>query len=179
MQHRWFWYTSIVFAGPFSFDLKGHAHGLPKLLYNQNSWTRVSNVIFLDSPVGAGFSYSNTEQGYKSSDTKAVNHILIFLTKVTFPAVHFNYQKHSRLKLMFFLQWFDEHPEFLSNPLYIAGDSYSGKIVPPVTSQIAGGNLSLSLSLVSFFSFILFLVLRQTHLFRSQVCTLVVNHLST
>jgi serine carboxypeptidase-like clade I len=47
---------------------------------------------------------------------------------------------------MFFLQWFDEHPEFLSNPLNIAGDSYSGKIVPPVTSQIAGGNLSLSLS---------------------------------
>jgi len=43
---------------------------------------QVSNVIFLDSPVGAGFSYSDTEKGYKSSDTKAANHIVIFLKKV-------------------------------------------------------------------------------------------------
>ncbi|TVU31479.1 hypothetical protein EJB05_23166, partial [Eragrostis curvula] len=102
--------------GPLSFDLDGHVDGLPKLLYNQNSWTKLSNIIFLDSPVGAGFSYSETEQGYNSSDTKAVNHIIVFLSK-----------------------WFDDHPEFLSNPLYIAGDSYSGKIVPTVTSQIIRG----------------------------------------
>lgn len=42
---------------------------------------QVSNVIFLDSPVGAGFSYSHTEEGYKSSDTRAVNQILVFLKK--------------------------------------------------------------------------------------------------
>ncbi|KAL6642601.1 hypothetical protein ACP70R_020782 [Stipagrostis hirtigluma subsp. patula] len=100
--------------GPFSFDLTGGCvDGLPKLLYRQDSWTKVSNIIFLDSPVGAGFSYSETEQGYKSSDTKAVNQIIIFLRK-----------------------WFDEHPEFLPNPLYIAGDSYSGMIVPTVAAQI-------------------------------------------
>ncbi|KAL6642603.1 hypothetical protein ACP70R_020784 [Stipagrostis hirtigluma subsp. patula] len=76
----------------------------------------VSNVIFLDSPVGTGFSYSETEEGYKSSDNKAVNQILIFLRK-----------------------WLVEHQEFLSNPLYIAGDSYSGMIVPTVTAQIVRG----------------------------------------
>ncbi|CAN6288627.1 unnamed protein product [Urochloa humidicola] len=103
--------------GPLSFDVNGYVDGLPKLIYNQDSWTKVCNIIFLDSPVGAGFSYSNTGEGYMSSDTKAVNQILIFLKK-----------------------WFDEHPEFLSNPLYIAGDSYSGKIVPPVTTEIARGN---------------------------------------
>ncbi|XP_062205002.1 serine carboxypeptidase-like 18 isoform X2 [Phragmites australis] len=109
------------------FDLNGYVDGLPKLVYKNDSWTKVSSVIFLDSPVGAGFSYSDTEQGYKSSDTKAVNQILIFLRK-----------------------WFDEYPEFLSNPLYIGGDSYSGMIVPTVTSEIArakevGGEPALNL----------------------------------
>ena len=47
---------------------------------------QVSNIIFLDSPVGTGFSYSVKEQGYNSSDTKAVNQILIFLKKVLSPA---------------------------------------------------------------------------------------------
>jgi serine carboxypeptidase-like clade 1 len=40
------------------------------------------------------------------------------------------------------LQWFDKFPQFLSNPLYIGGDSYSGMIVPTVTSEIARGNFS-------------------------------------
>ncbi|KAL6906295.1 hypothetical protein ACP4OV_003896 [Aristida adscensionis] len=104
--------------GPLSFDINGDgdADGLPRLLYRKDSWTKVSNIIFLDSPVGAGFSYSETEQGYESSDTKAANQIFIFLKK-----------------------WLHEHPEFLSNPLYIAGDSYSGMIVPTVTAQIVRG----------------------------------------
>ncbi|CAN6224152.1 unnamed protein product, partial [Urochloa humidicola] len=95
---------------------QGYTDGLPKLLYRSESWSKVSNIIFLDSPVGAGFSYSIAEQGYNSSDTKAVNQIVIFLRK-----------------------WFDVHPEFLSNPLYIGGDSYSGMIVPTVTSEIGKG----------------------------------------
>jgi len=48
---------------------------------------------------------------------------------------------HFKLKLIG-LQWFDKYPQFLSNPLYIGGDSYSGMIVPTVTSEIARGNFS-------------------------------------
>ena len=53
------------------------------LQFNCACSIQVCNIIFLDSPVGAGFSYSNTLQGYISSDTKAIDQILIFLKKVT------------------------------------------------------------------------------------------------
>nr|CAD1837307.1 unnamed protein product [Ananas comosus var. bracteatus] len=108
-------FSGLVYEiGPLSFDVEGYTEGLPTLLYNPHSWTKVSSIIFLDSPVGTGFSYSVLEEGYNSSDTKAVDQILIFLKK-----------------------WFVDHPEFKSNPLYIGGDSYSGLIIPAVTLEIA------------------------------------------
>ncbi|KAG1341812.1 putative Serine carboxypeptidase-like 18 [Cocos nucifera] len=37
------------------------------------------------------------------------------------------------------MQWLIDHPKFLSNPLYIGGDSYSGIVVPVVAQEIANG----------------------------------------
>jgi hypothetical protein len=34
------------FAGPLSFDTKGYVDGLPKLMYNQDSWTKVNIYYF-------------------------------------------------------------------------------------------------------------------------------------
>ncbi|KAF7059984.1 hypothetical protein CFC21_066815 [Triticum aestivum] len=110
-------FSGLVYEiGPLSFDRRTAVNGFPKLLYKPDSWTKVSNIIFIDSPVGTGFSYSKTEEGYKSSDTKVVTQIVIFIRK-----------------------WFDEHPEFLSNPFYVAGDSYCGITVPGITLGIAKG----------------------------------------
>jgi hypothetical protein len=36
----------------------------------------------MDSPVGTGFSYATSDEGLKSSDTKAVRQLAIFLRKV-------------------------------------------------------------------------------------------------
>jgi serine carboxypeptidase-like clade 1 len=44
---------------------------------------QLSNIIFIDSPIGAGFSYATSEEGLKSSDTMAVKKLVIFLKKVS------------------------------------------------------------------------------------------------
>ncbi|CAN6275814.1 unnamed protein product [Urochloa humidicola] len=99
--------------GPLQFDAEGYRGGFPTLLYRPETWTKVSNIIFVDSPVGTGFSYATSEEGLKTGDTKAVKQLLIFLRK-----------------------WLQDQPRFLSNPLYIAGDSYSGLIVPSLALEI-------------------------------------------
>ncbi|XP_052136213.1 serine carboxypeptidase-like 18 isoform X4 [Oryza glaberrima] len=104
--------------GPFQFAAKRYySGGLPKIIYQPETWTKVSNIIFVDSPVGAGFSYAATQEGSKTSDTKTVKQLVIFLRK-----------------------WLHDHPQFLLNPLYIGGDSYSGYIVPTLALAIDESN---------------------------------------
>uniref|UniRef100_A0A0A9FGJ0 Scpl5 n=1 Tax=Arundo donax TaxID=35708 RepID=A0A0A9FGJ0_ARUDO len=99
--------------GPFLFDVQGYEGGLPRLLYRPETWSKESNIIFVDSPVGAGFSYAISNEGLNSSDTIATEQLVIFHKK-----------------------WIDEHPQFASNPLYIGGESYSGIMIPALTLEI-------------------------------------------
>ncbi|AQK66303.1 Serine carboxypeptidase-like 19 [Zea mays] len=106
--------------GPLKFDVAGYTEGtFPRLVYFEDSWTKVSNIIFLDSPVGTGFSYSREEAGLNVSLTESGRQHHVFLRK-----------------------WLAEHPEFASQPLYIGGDSYSGYTVPVTAMDIATSSRS-------------------------------------
>ncbi|KAL1832208.1 hypothetical protein ACET3Z_001859 [Daucus carota] len=100
--------------GPFNFEAgKG---GLPTLHLNPYSWSKVSNIIYLDSPVGVGFSYSNDTSSYVTGDKKTAEDTHNFL-----------------------LKWFEQYPEFVNNPFYIAGESYAGVYVPTLASNVVQG----------------------------------------
>ncbi|KAF7849678.1 hypothetical protein BT93_L0406 [Corymbia citriodora subsp. variegata] len=103
--------------GPFTFDYKTSTRSRPTLKLNDYSWTKVANIIFLDQPVGTGFSYANSWEGYNINDYISTTESYEFLRK-----------------------WLKLHPQFQSNPLYIAGDSYSGIIVPMLTLEVDKGN---------------------------------------
>ncbi|URD90645.1 serine carboxypeptidase-like [Musa troglodytarum] len=107
--------SGLVFeVGPLKFVSAEYNGSLPNLVYHPYSWTKVANMIFVDSPVGSGFSFSRRYEGYNANDMSWSEHVYKFLIK-----------------------WFIDHPQFLSNPLYISGDSYGGKIVPIVAYRIS------------------------------------------
>ncbi|CAI9104247.1 OLC1v1002880C2 [Oldenlandia corymbosa var. corymbosa] len=111
-------FSALVYEfGPLKFDFEAYdKDGSAKFLINPYSWTKRASIIFLDSPVGTGFSYATTKEGNSSSDTKATEDIYTFLRK-----------------------WLSENPKFMKNRLYIAGDSYAGKIVPMVVFAVLQG----------------------------------------
>ncbi|KAL6871461.1 hypothetical protein ACP4OV_014290 [Aristida adscensionis] len=102
--------------GPIRFVLEPYNGSLPRLRDNPNSWSKVSNILFVDSPVGAGFSFSREPKGYDVGDISSSLQLIEFLSK-----------------------WFNDHPEYVANPFYIGGDSYAGKLVPFIVQMISEG----------------------------------------
>ncbi|XP_073266702.1 serine carboxypeptidase-like 18 isoform X2 [Populus alba] len=111
--------SGIIYEiGPLSFDYaKSSGGGKPVLALNPYSWTKIANIIFVDAPVGTGFSYSTTWEGYHVTDTLSAAETYEFLRK-----------------------WLVDHPKFLTNPLYVAGDSFTGIVAPIIVQEISDGN---------------------------------------
>ncbi|KMT02607.1 hypothetical protein BVRB_9g202920 [Beta vulgaris subsp. vulgaris] len=100
--------------GPF-FPKKGSK---PSLKLNKFAWNRAANLLFLESPIGVGFSYTNT-----SSDINELGD--------TFTA---------KDSYTFLVNWFTRFPQFKSNEFYIAGESYAGHYVPQLAEVIFDSN---------------------------------------
>ncbi|KAK9286558.1 hypothetical protein L1049_014957 [Liquidambar formosana] len=103
--------------GPLAFNITDYTGGLPQLLYMKHAWTRTASIIFIDAPVGAGFSYATTTSAYASTDT--------LMTA----------QAYSFMK-----NWLSGHPDFMTNPFFIGSDSYAGIYVPMLAQTIIEGN---------------------------------------
>lgn len=50
------------------------------LKYNEGSWDEFMNILFIDNPVGTGFSYVNTDK-YVHELTEMANQLVTFLEK--------------------------------------------------------------------------------------------------
>ncbi|CAN6919088.1 unnamed protein product [Brassica oleracea] len=99
--------------GPFHIKSDG------KTLYlNQHSWNQAANILFLDAPVGVGFSYSNTSSDLLTNGDK----------------------RTAQDSLTFLLKWVERYPEYKGREFYIVGESYAGHYIPQLSQAIVKHN---------------------------------------
>ncbi|KAL8916341.1 MAG: hypothetical protein Q9172_006347 [Xanthocarpia lactea] len=101
---------ALMEIGPYRLKDKEH------LVYNDGAWDEFANVLFVDNPVGTGFSYVDTDS-YVSELTQMADQMVQFLEK-----------------------FFKIFPEYANNDLYIAGESYAGQHIPYIAKAILERN---------------------------------------
>lgn len=84
---------------------------------DEGTWNRKANVLFLESPIGVGFSYAHDTSVYRTGDAQTADDSYLFLVR-----------------------WFRAFPEYRSRPFYVSGESYAGHYVPDLVKAIIEGN---------------------------------------
>lgn len=78
----------------------------------------MANVIFLDTPAGVGYSYSNTSSDYDESGDKNT--------------AKDNYR--------FLINWLERFPQYKNRDFFITGESYAGHYIPQLAYTILLNN---------------------------------------
>ncbi|KAF5282411.1 hypothetical protein FQR65_LT14305 [Abscondita terminalis] len=91
-----------------------------KLKKKEYYWSKTHSVVYIDNPVGTGFSFTD-EDGYTRNQTIVGEHLYQAL-----------------------LQFFQMFPELQKNDFFITGESHAGKYVPAISYHIMKQNPSAS-----------------------------------
>lgn len=86
------------------------------------TWSRSHNLLYIDNPVGAGFSF--TKGGYANNETKVSEDLYNGLE-----------------------QFFTLFPKLQKNEFYISGESYAGKYIPAIAHRILKKNPTANLKI--------------------------------
>lgn len=86
------------------------------LTENIYSWHKLSNLLFLESPAGVGYSI-NTDKNYTHNDVSTA------------------YDNRNAI-----IDFFSKFTEYRNNFFFIAGESYAGKYIPDLAVLIDGYN---------------------------------------
>ncbi|KAH6757944.1 serine carboxypeptidase-like 33 [Perilla frutescens var. hirtella] len=106
-------YGAAVELGPLRVGGKGAI-----LEFNQYSWNKEANLLFLESPIGVGFSYSNTSSDFTKIDDKFV----------------------AEDAYNFIVKWLEKFPQFKDHEFFISGESYAGHYVPQLAEVVFDRN---------------------------------------
>ncbi|XP_047971767.1 serine carboxypeptidase-like 45 [Salvia hispanica] len=88
------------------------------LVRNEHSWNREANILYLESPIGVGFSYAANSSSYDGVNDKITAHD----------------------NLVFLQNWFLRFPQYKDRSLYITGESYAGHYIPQLAELMLQSN---------------------------------------
>jgi carboxypeptidase C (cathepsin A) len=94
------------------------------LSMNDYAWNKIANMVFIESPTGVGFSYSNDENDLKANDNSTA---------------HDNYHLIKEFLIRF--------PEYTNNTIYLSSESYGGHYIPTLAKVIVDQNKISSIKL--------------------------------
>ncbi|KAK9239579.1 Alpha/Beta hydrolase protein [Lipomyces kononenkoae] len=97
---------AMMEIGPFRVNDGG------KLSVNDGRWNQFANVLFVDNPIGTGFSFADTDSYLHELQEMAAD----FMT--------------------FMDKFFDIFPQYLADDLFISGESYAGMYIPYIAEAI-------------------------------------------
>jgi len=84
---------------------------------NIYSWNKFANLLYVDQPVGTGFSYVKSEDGYVDDEAEVDAAMYQFLQL-----------------------FFAKYPRYATLPFFIVGESYGGHYVPSLSAYIMEAN---------------------------------------
>jgi carboxypeptidase D len=112
--------------GPFRLD------GQSNVKMNPYSWHLAANVMYVDQPVGTGFSYTSRKDGYAGNDAAINEGFYAFLIKF--------FELHNKAYVTT-----DASGKKKTRPLYFAGESHAGHYIPTIVSHILEKNKAVGL----------------------------------
>ena len=76
---------------------------------NANSWNKISNLLYIDQPIGTGFSKAAKISHYDKTEEAIAANVELFIRG-----------------------FLEENPEYLGRDFYITGESYAGHYIPAI-----------------------------------------------
>ena len=83
------------------------------MTYNHNAWNNNANVLFVDQPLGTGFSYTDDILKMRGNEDD----------------VALDFEK-------FLLGFYEKYPEYAKNPLFLTGESFAGHYIPAIANHL-------------------------------------------
>ncbi|KFK43761.1 hypothetical protein AALP_AA1G169300 [Arabis alpina] len=76
---------------------------------NPGAWNRIFGLLFIDNPIGVGYSIAASKQDIPRNQRQVAQHLYAAL-----------------------VEFIEQNPGFENRPVYITGESYAGKYVPAI-----------------------------------------------
>ena len=83
------------------------------MVYNHNAWNKNANVLFVDQPIGTGFSFTDEMQNMRRNEDDIAKDFEKFLRG-----------------------FYEKYPEYMQNDLYLTGESFAGHYIPAIAQHL-------------------------------------------